>query len=45
MISAVKKIDKIDRKACRKHVEDNFSVKTMVDGYEKVYEELIARDK
>jgi glycosyltransferase involved in cell wall biosynthesis len=30
------------RKACRKHVEDHFSVEQMVEGYEKVYEKILA---
>ena len=34
---AVKKIDSIDRNACRKRVEECFSVPTMVQAYEKVY--------
>ncbi|MDO8620871.1 MAG: glycosyltransferase family 4 protein [Candidatus Levybacteria bacterium] len=29
------------RQACRKHVEDNFSVEKMVDGYERVYREIL----
>lgn len=29
------------RQACRKHVEENFTVEKMVDGYEKVYKEII----
>lgn len=35
MAEAVKKIDSIDRKDCRKHVEENFTIEKMVDGYEK----------
>ncbi|MBI2621033.1 MAG: glycosyltransferase family 4 protein [Candidatus Levybacteria bacterium] len=35
MIEAIKKIDKIKREVCRKHVEDNFTVEKMVDDYEK----------
>lgn len=41
MVKAVKKIDHIDRLACRKHVEDNFTVKHMVDNYEKVYRQVL----
>lgn len=41
MIKAIKNIDKIDRKECRKYVEENFTVKKMVDGYEKAYYEVI----
>lgn len=29
------------RKACRRHVEKNFTVKTMVDNYEKLYKEMV----
>lgn len=38
-----KNIEKIARAACRKHVEDNFTVEKMVDGYEKVYASLIKK--
>jgi glycosyltransferase involved in cell wall biosynthesis len=34
---AVKKIITIDRTACRKRVEENFSIPKMVEAYEKVY--------
>ena len=29
------------RKNCRKHVEENFTIKKMVDNYEKVYKKVI----
>ena len=35
MVEAVKKIDRIDRLACRKHVEKHFTVEKMVDSYEQ----------
>jgi glycosyltransferase involved in cell wall biosynthesis len=48
MIKAVKKIYdmpaeeyKAMRQRCREHVEKNFTVEKMVDGYEKVYEKVI----
>ncbi|MCU0549873.1 MAG: glycosyltransferase family 4 protein [Leptolyngbya sp. Prado105] len=41
-VAAVHRIDQLDRVNCRKHVEENFSVKQMVDGYEAVYRELLA---
>ena len=41
MIKAIKNIDKIDRAECRKHVEENFTIEKMVDGYEKIYSRLI----
>jgi len=33
------------RRACRAHVEKNFTVETMVDNYEKVYLEILSRKK
>lgn len=42
---AVKKIDTIDRTACRKRVEENFSIPKMVEAYEKVYEEIFRREQ
>jgi glycosyltransferase involved in cell wall biosynthesis len=36
-VEAVKKIESIDRTACRKRVEECFSISTMVQAYEKVY--------
>ncbi len=45
MARAIKKIDKINRNECRKHVENHFSVEKMVDGYEKVYEKAIRNFK
>ncbi|MFN6560956.1 MAG: glycosyltransferase family 4 protein [Nostoc sp. ChiSLP01] len=40
-ISAIEKITKLDRYACRQHVENRFSVEKMVDGYEAVYQQII----
>ena len=45
LIKRVKDIYKIDRFACRKHVEDNFSEKRMVDDYIKTYSKLITPSK
>jgi len=42
---AVKKIDKIKRQDCRKHVEENFSTEKMVMEYEKIYKKLIKKKK
>ena len=42
LIEAVKRIDEIDRAACRRHVEENFTVEKMVEGYEKVYQKVIS---
>lgn len=37
LVKAVSKLDFINRVDCRKHVEDHFTVKAMIDGYEKMY--------
>lgn len=41
LVAAMKKISQIDRAACRKHVEENFSVEKMVEGYLRVYQNAI----
>jgi glycosyltransferase involved in cell wall biosynthesis len=43
-VQAVGKIDRIDRKKCRRRVEENFTIDCMVSGYEKVYEEIFRRE-
>ena len=35
MVEAVKKVGNIDRAACRKRVEENFTVEKMIDSYEQ----------
>jgi len=45
MVRAMKKIDTIDRKKCRAWVEQKFSVKAMVDGYEEVYERVLSKHR
>ena len=40
IVKAIKNIDKIDRKECRKYVEENFSVERMIDDYEKIIKKL-----
>lgn len=42
MIEAVRKVNKIDRRACREHVKANFSLRQMVEGYEAVYQQVVA---
>ncbi len=39
-VHAVNRISAIDRAACRKRVEERFSIETMVDGYERVYSKI-----
>ena len=41
MVNKIKDINQIDRLFCRQRVEENFSLKTMVDNYEKMYLEVI----
>ena len=43
-VDAVGKISRIDRKKCRKRVEENFTIDCMVEGYEKVYAEIFRRE-
>lgn len=45
MVRAMKKIHTIDRAKCREWVEKKFSVSAMVDGYEEVYERVLAKKK
>jgi len=43
-VEAVGKIDRIERKNCRIHVEQNFTIERMAANYEKVYEEIFRRE-
>jgi glycosyltransferase involved in cell wall biosynthesis len=36
-VEAVKRVHTIDRAACRRNVEQRFSIETMVEAYERVY--------
>lgn len=40
-VDAVKRLERIDRRACRSHVEQRFTAAVMVDNYLRVYERLI----
>ncbi len=40
MVAAVDRIDSIDPSLCRKHVEANFDVPVMVEGYLRLYREI-----
>lgn len=40
---ALKNIDRINPKNCRKHIEQNFSLEKMVEIYEKVYQKIISK--
>ena len=41
MVDALSSIDKLDRKQCRRWVQENFSVENMVDGYETLYKQAV----
>jgi len=43
MIEAVRRIDEIDRRRCRRVFESRFSETRMVDDYERIYAETIGR--
>ncbi len=45
MVGAVKKIESIDPKNCRKVVEDKFTVSKMVERYEQAYQKIIKLHK
>ena len=42
MVSAMKRIDQINRSDCRRHVEKKFSAEKMTEEYEKVYRKAIS---
>lgn len=42
-IEAVKKVGQISRATCRQAVEGKFSVQTMTDGYEAVYQKVLGK--
>ena len=39
-VEALKRVDKIDRAACRRRVRECFSIETMVEAYERVYRRI-----
>ncbi|MDJ0844046.1 glycosyltransferase family 4 protein [Crocosphaera sp.] len=41
MSVAVSRLDEINRADCHHHVTENFTVQQMVDGYERIYEQLL----
>jgi glycosyltransferase involved in cell wall biosynthesis len=43
MVAAIGKIDRIKRSECRKHVQSNFSIEKMIDGYEAAYRHVVVR--
>ena len=45
MAEAIKKVDTISRKECRRTVEEKFAIEKMVDGYEAAFEKIITSFK
>jgi len=45
MIDAVFMLDTIDRKECREYSLENFNAKRMADGYEEIYEKVLAEQR
>lgn len=43
-VRAVGEVEKIDRRRCRRRVEENFSIARMAERYEEVYEEIFRRE-
>ncbi len=43
LVEAVRRVETLERAACRRHVEERFSVERMADGYETIYRRLVAR--
>jgi len=43
-VNALPRIPEIDRAACRQHVQRRFSIDTMVEGYERVYETIFQNE-
>jgi len=41
MIASVQQVGRLDRRACRAHVAERFSVERMVDGYEAAYRRVL----
>jgi glycosyltransferase involved in cell wall biosynthesis len=45
LVEAVKRVDTLDRAACRRHVEEHFTVERMADRYEAIYRRLVTRSR
>jgi len=43
-VQALQRLPEIDRAACRQHVQQRFSIDTMVDGYERVYNTIFDKE-
>lgn len=45
MIESVEKVGNLDRDNCRKKVEEKFNINEMIKKYEKIYEDIISKNK
>jgi glycosyltransferase involved in cell wall biosynthesis len=45
LVDAVKRVDTNERDACRRHVEQRFSVERLADEYEAIYRALLRRER
>lgn len=45
MVEAVRRVDRINPRACRQHVEANFDVPLMTDRYLQAYQRIIVRER
>ncbi len=44
-VEALQRLGEIDRTTCREHVRQRFSIDSMVDAYERVYNEIFDLEK
>jgi glycosyltransferase involved in cell wall biosynthesis len=42
LVAAIRRVERLDRMACRRHVEARFTVRRMADDYEAVYSKTVA---
>jgi glycosyltransferase involved in cell wall biosynthesis len=43
-VKSLRRLPEIDRAACRHNVEQRFSINTMVEGYERIYEKIFQQE-
>jgi len=44
MVEAVDKLDQINRKDCRRHIEQNFTIKNMVGAYDRTFRAILKHE-
>jgi glycosyltransferase involved in cell wall biosynthesis len=45
MVEAIDRVDELDPRTARAHVEERFSAAAMVAGYERAYERILAAER